>query len=74
MTNLAQQKLKNSANVKNELMNITLSNYENLISFDLKLLFTQIPPDLILTSLNEALEENDLWKQNILFDKMKVSI
>ena len=72
MTNIAEQKLKNSAHVKNELSNVTLSNDENLISFDVRSLFTQIPPDLALTSLDEALEENDLWKRNTLLDKNEI--
>ena len=72
MTNIAEQKLKNSANVENELYNVTLSNDENLISFDVKSLFTPIPPVLALTSQDEDLEVNNLWKQNTLLDKNEI--
>ena len=42
--------MKKSATVQNELMNGTLSNDEKLISFDINLLFTQIPLDLALAT------------------------
>ena len=69
LTDLAPQKIKNTVAIKNELDNFRISDVDVLISFDVKSLFTQVPPDLALSSLDDALSNSDQWKERTTLDK-----
>ena len=59
ITNLADQKLKNTYEAKEKLSNHSIPDYYELVSFDVQKLFTSIPHDLALNCLSIAIDEHE---------------
>ena len=62
LTDAANQKLKNTIDAKQSLENLIIPDDHILISYDVKQLYTSIPQDLAIESLEELLNENPNWK------------
>ena len=59
ITNLADQKLKNTYEAKEKFSNHSIPDNYALVSFDVQKLFTSIPHDLALNCLSIAVDEHE---------------
>ena len=59
-TNIATQKLKNSYQLKEELKDMQIPDDYDMVSFDVKALFTSIPIDLAILAVEEAITVDPL--------------
>lgn len=74
LTNLADQKLKNTMEAKQSLENLIIPDDHILVSFDVKQLFTSVPLDLALSCVDEIIESNrNLFNQSTTLEPEEVT-
>ena len=68
-TDVSQQKLKNSLDLKQKLKDFIIPTSHKLVSYDVKALFTSIPQSFAIQCVREFLQ-----KHNSIFEKTKLDI
>ena len=71
-TDKADQKLKNSQDVIQNLTNLIVPDGYSIVSFDVKSLFTSIPQDLAIESVKYALDQDSELKHRTNIDNVNI--